>query len=414
LEEVPRDTIGSPAADRGRAALDVFVVFLKLGLTSFGGPVAHLGYFRHEFVERRRWLTERAFADLVALCQVLPGPASSQAGFAIGLQRAGPAGGLAAFLGFTAPSALLMFAAATGRFAIPPAMSAPIVHGLVLVAVPVVAHAVVGMARTMCRDWPTALLALAAMAVLLIAQQVWAQPLVIVAGALLGALFLVRGAEARDPEPSRTAIGAGSRSIANMWLAAFLVLLTGLPILAALFPNSIIAVTDAFYRPGALVFGGGHVILPLLEAETVGRGWLDKETFLAGYGAAQAIPGPLTSFAAFLGAASDTGAPAVVNALVALVAIFLPGFLLVGAVLPWWQGLTAHPRAAGFIRGANATVVGVLAAALYDPVAISAIVRPLDAAIAAAGFIALHLFRAPALPAVVLVAIAGAVGAAWS
>lgn len=389
----------------GRPAFSVFLVFLKLGLTSFGGPIAHIGYFRNAFVVRRKWLSEADFADLVALGQFLPGPASSQVGFAIGLREAGLAGGLAAFIGFTAPSAILMLAAAFGISLLPQPIRTPLFHGLVLVAVPVVAHAVIGMARTLSSTLATALLAIAATVFLVFITQAWAQPVVIVAGALAGLLAGMRTARVQAAER----LSVPWPAIAC--LAAFGLLLIGLPILAVATGAPALQVTDAFYRSGALVFGGGHVVLPLLEAETVGRHWLDSETFLSGYGAAQALPGPLFSFAAYLGAASETGLAPLAAGLIALGAIFLPGLLVMAGALPVWSAIRSRPWASGMMKGAGAAVVGVLAAALYNPVFVSAVKSPVDALIAAIGFVAL-LLRAPALLVVVGVALAGAYSSA--
>ncbi len=399
------------------AALDVFLVFLRLGLTSFGGPVAHLGYFREAFVARRKWIDEAGYADLVALCQFLPGPASSQVGFALGLKRAGALGGLAAWLGFTAPSAALMIAVAYGAdwFASPEGQA--IAHGLKLVAVSIVAHAVFGMARNLCKDTFTRALALAALAVSLLVATVWVQPAVIFAGGLVAVLV------ARGPHPPAspgTSPASGGRNGAEAlfprsggmgagWalLALFFVLLISLPLLAA--QGGVFAIMDSFYRAGALVFGGGHVVLPLLEAETVARGWLTPDAFLAGYGAAQALPGPLFAFAAYLGAAGGP-MPGWTGGLLALAFLFLPGLLLVAGALPLWEALKRRPRAMAFVRGANAAVVGVLAAALWDPVITSGVASPADAAIAAAGFALLQWAKAPAW-LVVLVVGAGGAGA---
>lgn len=384
-----------------RTALQVFLVFLQLGLTSFGGPIAHLGYMREAFVVRRRWLDDAAYAALVALCQILPGPASSQVGFAIGLREAGLKGALAAFAGFTLPSALLMFAAAYGLGAVPQSVRAPLFHGLVLVAAPVVALAVIGMAQRLCSRPSTAAIGLAALATLLLASHPWLSPLVILAGAVLGAAFLGGGqAPARiDAIPVSFRAGAAC-------LAAFLILLVGLPVLALLVPAPGVRLADGFYRSGALVFGGGHIILPLLEAETVGRGWMQAEPFLAGYGAAQALPGPLTAFAAYLGAAADTGLAPAVASLIALAAIFAPGFLLVAGVLPVWNALAGRRWMSGLAAGAGAAVVGVLAAALWRPVLTSALLSPLDAVIALAGLLAL-MSRVPVWIVVAAVAAFG-------
>jgi chromate transporter len=336
----------------------------------------------------------------------LPGPTSSQVGFAIGLQQAGLAGALAAFAGFTAPSAILMFLAATGALALPAQTTGPIVHGLVLVAVPIVAQAVFGMAFTLCRSVFTAALAALALVILLVSATPWTQPAAIIGAGMLGAVF-TRPAGGPSPHPAPGHTGP------LICLALFIILLLVLPLLARIYPAPAIEVADAFYRPGALVFGGGHVVLPLLEAETVGRGWLDRQTFLAGYGAAQAVPGPLFSFAAFLGAASDTGLSNTLGAIIALFALFLPGVLLVAWALPYWDRLKSRPHATGFVRGANAAVVGVLAAALWDPVIASGISNPADALIALAGLFALQVFKAPSWLVVTLTALAGAISAVW-
>lgn len=387
-----------------RSAWDVLLAFAKLGLTSFGGPIAHIGYFRQEFVGRRQWMTEASFADLVALCQFLPGPTSSQVGFAIGLREAGLAGGLAAFVGFTTPSALLMFAAASGLFALTGGAGMAIVHGLMLVAVSVVAHAVYGMARSLCTSAFTALLAVVATAAILLSGASWMQPVVILAGGAIGAL-----AGARPPGASHLIASQSERRRGLIACVIFIALLIGLPLLAAQTGGPAERLAESFYRSGALVFGGGHVVLPLLEAETVGRHWVTQSTFLSGYAAAQALPGPLFAFAAFLGASSIPDIPPIIGAVIALSAIFLPGLLLVSGALAFWVDLKRWRWAAGFVRGANAAVVGVLAAALYRPVMTSAILGPLDAMIAIAGFIALQVFRAPSWLVVIAVAAAGAI-----
>lgn len=389
-----------------RSVWQVFAVFLGLGLTSFGGPVAHLGYFREAFVSRLKWLDERAYAELVAICQILPGPASSQVGFAIGLTQGGFAGALAAFVGFTLPSALLMFGAAWGLDDLPAGIRAPLFHGLVLVAVPIVAHAVIGMAMRLCNGPITAIIGLAAAAALIAFDQAGLAPGLILVGGLAGMALL-------DAQPSQGAMPPAplSRRVGLACLTAFAILLGGLPVISALAPSAALAVTDGFYRTGALVFGGGHVILPLLETETVGRGWLEAEPFLAGYGAAQALPGPLTAFAAYLGAASDTGLPGIAAGLIALAAIFAPGFLLVAGVMPFWNTLSRYRWMPGLAAGAGAAVVGVLAAALWRPVISSAILSPTDAAIAAAGLLAL-VMRAPVWLVVLGVTLAGAYSSA--
>jgi chromate transporter len=398
-----RSVDGAP--ERRPAGL-LFFVFLRLGLTSFGGPIAHLGYFREAFVVRRKWLDEHSYAALVGLCQILPGPASSQVGFAIGLREGGIGGALAAFIGFTLPSALLMFAAAWGLALLPGDIRAPLFHGLVLVAVPVVAYAVIGMAQRLCRGVLTAGIALAVAAALISLDLPWLAPALILAGGLMGIALLREAGSAGDLGPAPLTKAAGLAC-----LAAFLVLLIGLPALAALAPLAGLQVADAFYRTGALVFGGGHVILPLLETETVARGWIGAEPFLAGYGAAQALPGPLTSFAAYLGAASNIGIDPRLASLIALIAIFAPGFLLVAGVMPFWRGLARRRWMAGMAAGSGAAVVGVLAAALWRPVISSAVLGPSDAVIALAGLIAL-LARTPVWMVVAGVALAGAYSSA--
>ena len=385
-----------------RSPWAVFLVFLRLGLTSFGGPVAHLGYFREELVVRRRWLSERNYADLVALCQFLPGPASSQVGMALGLARAGYPGALAAWLGFTLPSAVALILFALGLAHWGDAVPAGLLHGLKVVAVAVVAQAVWGMARSLCPDVPrTSLMAVAACAVLWWSS-VWAQFLVLALAALVGLWTLAPGqGAAHEPLP----IPVGRRA-GMAWLALFVALLLGLPWAAAVFPHATLAVADAFYRAGSLVFGGGHVVLPLLQAELVPTGWVDQDTFLAGYGAAQAVPGPLFTFAAFLGASLQMGPQGVWGALVCLLAIFAPSFLLVAGALPFWEGLRAHPRMRAALAGVNAAVVGLLVAALYQPVWTSAIHTPQDVALALLAGVALMAWKLP--PWLVVAACAGA------
>jgi len=399
---------GDSRASREGSAGEVFGAFLKLGLTSFGGPIAHLGYFRDELVTRRKWLDDRAYADLVALCQFLPGPASSQTGFALGLMRAGALGGLAAWVAFTLPSALLMLLFAMGAASMEGPVAAGAIHGLKLVAVAVVAQAVWGMARTLAPDRPRAgiaLLALFAVALL----PTWAgQVGAILAGGLLG-LWLCRGmVETAGAAAMPSPVG---RRAAMLALVVFAALLLGLPLLAAVSGSHAVALADSFYRAGSLVFGGGHVVLPLLEAETVARGWVSADGFLAGYGAAQAVPGPLFTFAAYLGAVSGPEPNGPMGAAIALVAVFLPGLLLVAGTLPFWAELRSRPRARAAMAGANAAVVGVLGAAFYDPVWTSAVTMPLDAALAAAGFVALTVFRAaPWMVVLALAAIGASLG----
>ncbi|WP_112172196.1 chromate efflux transporter [Paraburkholderia unamae] len=392
---------------RAGRAFEVLTVFLKLGMTSFGGPIAHIGYFRREFVERRRWLDDKAFTDLVGLCQFLPGPASSQTGFAIGWLRAGWAGGLAAWCGFTLPSMFLMIAFA----AIAPDLGGPLgggmIHGLKLVAVAVVAQAVWDMARRLCPDRRRAAIALAAIALLSVLSTDFAQLIVIGVGALLG-LALCR-ADAAEPPRAETANSAGfhvSRKLGLAALIVFCALLFGLPALGATVGAQGVRLFEAFYRSGALVFGGGHVVLPLLQRETVATGWVTPTDFLAGYGAAQAVPGPLFTFAAFLGWMMAGPPRHWGGALLATAGIFLPGLLLVIAALPWWQALRARPAMGSALAGVNAAVVGLLACALYSPVWTSAVLSQADFAIACVGFILLTRWRVPPL-AVVAFCVAG-------
>lgn len=388
---------------RTGSAGEVFWAFLKLGLTSFGGPIAHLGYFREEFVTRRRWFDDRAYGDLVALCQFLPGPASSQVGFAIGLLRAGPLGAAAAWAGFTLPSALLMLAFALGAAALDGPLAQGILHGLKLVAVAVVAQAVLGMAKSLTPDRQRAAIAVLAVAMMVILGGVFGQIGGIVIGGLLGLVFCRGGAIAEGLAAEMPV----SRNVGVLALLGFVGLLVLAPLLAGLGQG--FALFDAFYRAGALVFGGGHVVLPLLEAGTVGQGWLSETTFLAGYGAAQAMPGPLFTFAAFLGAAGTLEPNGVLGAGIALVAIFLPGLLIVLAALPFWQRLRGNAEAQAAMRGANAAVVGILALALYDPVFTSAVLGPMDFVLALAGFVALVSWKLPPLYVVAALAAAGGV-----
>ena len=378
------------------SASEVFRVFLRLGLTSFGGPIAHLGYFREEFVVRRRWVGEARYVELLAICQFLPGPASSQMGFAIGLLRAGWRGALAAFTAFTLPSALLMlaFAGFAPRLGDEPGRS--LVHGLKLVAVCVVAHGVIGMARQMTPDLRRIVIAALGCMLVLWLGTAWSQLVAIGAGAALGAWWC-RHVPARSDAPIPVPYG---RRVAPTLLAIFF---AGL-LLAVLWPSdrpSLAAMAAAFYRAGALVFGGGHVVLPLLQQSLVDTGWMSADTFLAGYGAAQAVPGPMFSIASFLGAELPTGALPVVSALVAVLAIFLPGFLLLGATLPLWQRVSAMRNAAPTLAGVNAAVVGLLAAALYDPVWTQGVGHWSDVAIVAIGLALLLRLRVGALWVVV-------------
>jgi len=390
IEEVglKRSNAGSP--------LEVLRVFLKLGLTSFGGPVAHLGYFRREFVVRRGWLDERAYAELVALAQFLPGPASSQTGFALGLMRAGYLGGLAAWAGFTLPSAAAMTLFAYGEGALHGPIGDGLMHGLKLTAVAIVAQAVLGMAQTLCPDRPRATIAALALILTALAPAAGMQIVVILLGAIAGFLVCRQSAHfaaAMSEAPVSRRMGI---VFASLYFA--LLALSFAPVRAGA-----AAFAAAFYRSGALVFGGGHVVLPLLRAAVVDPGWVSDSAFLAGYGAAQAVPGPLFTFAAYLGAVASLPPGGVAGAALALVAIFAPGLLLLMAALVFWQDLRAGANSRA---GVNAAVVGLLASALYDPVWTSAVRGPTDFAIAAAGFVALVVWRAP--PLLVVVATAAA------
>ena len=369
------------------SAWAVFLIFLRLGLTSFGGPVAHLGYFHTAFVERRRWLSEAAYADLVALCQFLPGPASSQVGLAIGLSRAGYAGAFAAWAGFTLPSAIALIALAQGLAQAGNAVPPGLLHGLKVAAVAVVAQGVWGMARSLCPDGPRRALMLATAAVLIAWPGTAVQLSAIAAAGLIGISVLRPSASAA---PDRLPVPLGRRAGA-VWLVAFGALLLGLPLLATAVPSHALAMIDAFYRAGALVFGGGHVVLPLLQASVVPTGWVSNDTFLAGYGATQAVPGPLFTFAAYLGASMQTAPSGWIGGLVALLAIFAPAFLLVVGALPFWEGLRGQPRVRAALMGVNAAVVGLLLAALWHPVITSGIQSLADALLA--GFALLALMR---------------------
>ena len=400
-------TTGAPAAGQRGSAWEVLRVFLRLGLTSFGGPVAHLGYFRDEFVVRRKWLDEKTYADLVALCQFLPGPASSQVGMAIGLARAGYAGTLAAWTGFTLPSAIALVLFAYGVGALGDVAGVGWLHGLKVVAVAVVAQAVLGMARTLAPDRARATLAVVAAVIVLAFPSAWGQIGAIVLGGLAGVLLL-RGEAQGDHAALPLTV---SRTTGAALLAVFFVLLAGLPLLTATFPSQTIKLIDAFYRAGSLVFGGGHVVLPLLQAATVQPGWVDNNAFLAGYGAAQAVPGPLFTFAAYLGAVSGPAPNGWIGAVICLLSVFLPSFLLVVGALPFWEELRRRPFAQAALRGVNAAVVGLLLAALYNPVWTSGILGAGDFALAIGAFLLLFMWQTPPWLVVVLSALGGAVNA---
>ena len=394
----------SPQQARG-GVREVLGVFLKLGLTSFGGPVAHLGYFRDELVTRRKWLGESAYADLVALCQFLPGPASSQVGFALGLMRAGWGGALAAFLAFTLPSALILLVLALTAARIESAVGLGMLHGLKIVAVAIVAQAVWGMARSLCPDKERAAIAVAAVVLLAFMPGAVGMMGSILLGAVAG-LGLGKGAAMSGvhlPVPVSRPAGVAA-------LALFALLLAGLPVLAGLGQG--LALADSFYRAGSLVFGGGHVVLPLLQAEIVTPGWVSEDAFLAGYGAAQAVPGPLFTFAAWLGAVMGPEPNGLAGAAIALVALFLPGFLILIAALPFWDRFRRKAWAQSAMQGANAAVVGILGAALYSPVFTGAIGGMPDFALALTCFVALTAWKAPPW-AVVLLAAAGGAALGW-
>ncbi len=390
---------GETNGSKAGSAPEVFRVFLKLGLTSFGGPVAHLGYFRREFVVNRAWLDEPAYADLVALCQFLPGPASSQTGFAIGLLRAGCLGGVAAWAGFTLPSAIAMTLVAYGERALKGPAGDGLIHGLKLVAAAIVAQAVLGMAQSLTPDRPRATIAVLSLILMAFAPAGWAQIAVLLLGALAGLVVCREAADIAVADVEARITGLAALAFAGLFFA--LLALSFVPAL----PGAA-ALAAAFYRSGALVFGGGHVVLPLLRTAVVDQGWVSDGAFLAGYGAAQAMPGPLFTFAAYLGAAAAVPPGGVAGAALALVAIFAPGLLLLMAVLPFWNGLRRRVSARAAMAGVNAAVVGLLASALYDPVWTGAVRGPADFAIAAAGFVALTVWRAP--PLAVVAATAGA------
>jgi chromate transporter len=384
--------------------LEVLRVFLKLGLSCFGGPIAHIGYFREEFVVRRRWLDEQAYVDLVALCQFLPGPASSQVGFSIGLLRAGYLGALAAWIGFTLPSAVALVLFAYGAGALTGPAGTGLLHGLKLVAVAIVAQAVWGMARTLCPDRERASIAVVAALIILFSTSSIAQIGAILLGGVAG-LWLCRGAP--DTRVAGHITMPVSRTAGAVALTAFFVLLAGLVILRDMGVSQGIALFEAFYRSGALVFGGGHVVLPLLREAFVGPGWTSDSTFLAGYGAAQAVPGPLFTFAAYLGTVVTPSPHGVTGAMIGLIGIFLPGILILLGTLPFWDSFRQRKGAQAMIRGVNAAVVGLLGAALYNPVWTSSVNAPGDFAIALVGFVLLTVWRAPPLLVVLISAIGG-------
>jgi chromate transporter len=384
---------------------EVLLAFLKMGLTCFGGPIAHIGYFREEFVVRRQWLEEQTYADLVALCQFLPGPASSQVGFSIGLMRAGYRGALGAWVGFTLPSAIALVLFAFGTCTLHGPMGLGLLHGLKLVAVAIVAQAVWGMARTLCPDKERASIAVVSALIVLLSTSPVAQIAAILIGPIAG-FRLCRGG---PPSPVGRMSVPVSRTVGLTALTAFFLLLAGLPILRDFGKSQAIAFFEAFYRSGALVFGGGHVVLPLLRQAVVAPGWVSDDAFLAGYGAAQAVPGPLFTFAAYLGAVLGPSPHGLAGAVLGLIGIFLPGMLILIGVLPFWETFRKRAGAQAMMRGVNAAVVGLLAAVLYDPVWTSSVKTPADFSIALVGFVLLVVWRAPPLLVVIIGACGGIV-----
>jgi chromate transporter len=393
----------APVSTRHGSPLEVLRIFLRLGLTCFGGPIAHIGYFRDEFVVRRKWIDEHAYADLVGLCQFLPGPASSQVGFSIGLMRAGYLGALAAWTGFTLPSAAALILFALGAGALNGPVGSGLLHGLKLTAVAIVAQAVWGMARNLCPDRERASIAVVAALIILPSTSSIGQIAAIALGGLAG-LWLCRS-DAQTP--SGHVEMPVSRTAGLVALAAFFLLLAGLPVLRGLTGSTGVALFDAFYRSGALVFGGGHVVLPLLREAFVAPGWLSDDAFLAGYGAAQAVPGPLFTFAAYLGTVVAPEPHGLAGAALGLLGIFLPGILVLIGTLPFWDAFRNRAGAQAMMRGVNAAVVGVLGAALYDPVWTTTVHSPRDVAVALAGFVLLVAWRAPPLVVVAFSAAAG-------
>ncbi|HEY0862531.1 MAG TPA: chromate efflux transporter [Lacunisphaera sp.] len=393
--------------------VEIFLVALRLGCTSFGGPIAHLAFFREEYVVKRRWLDEAHYADLVALCQFLPGPASSQAGFGIGYLQRGLLGGLAAWLGFTLPSALLMIGFAYGVASLGDLDGAGWLKGLKVAAVAVVAQAVWMMGRSLCPDWPRRALALAAAGLVLWLPFAWSQIAVIAAGATAGLILLKdpgfhRG-NTEERKHGETGSAPPSFRVSAICLGLFFALLLALPVASRALDYPWLDILDRFYRAGSLVFGGGHVVLPLLEREVVAPGWLTPDQFLAGYGAAQAVPGPLFTLSAYLGAVMAHGPGGAAGGLWALLAIFLPALLLVAGALPFWSALRQRPAVQAALRGANATVVGVLLAALWHPVGTAAIVDAGTLVVAVGGFIALLSGKVPTWAVVIVAAGAGAI-----
>jgi chromate transporter len=394
-----------PDDERSGSPWEVLLAFAKLGVSCFGGPIAHIGYFREEFVVRRHWLDEPAFADLVALCQFLPGPASSQVGFSIGLMRGGYLGGLAAWTAFTLPSAILLVLFAYGANMLQGTIGSGLLHGLKLVAVAIVAQAVWGMARSLCPDRERATIAAIVAMIILFSASSIAQIGAIALGGIAG-LWFCRGAP-----PAPTGMGhmsvPVSRPIGLLALATFCLLLGALPLMDTMLHSQGLKLFDAFYRSGALVFGGGHVVLPLLREATVTHGWVSDDAFLAGYGAAQAVPGPLFTFAAYLGAVMKSPPNGIGGAIISLLAIFLPGILVLVGALPFWETFRRLSSAQAIMRGVNAAVVGLLGAALYNPIWTSSVGTPRDFALALVGFVLLTVWQTPPLVVVAISALGG-------
>jgi chromate transporter len=398
------DTVAAAERAHQSTAWEVFRVFLRLGLTSFGGPIAHLGYFHEDFVVRRKWLEEKTYADLVALCQFLPGPTSSKVGIAVGLSRAGYPGALAAWTGFTLPSAIALVLFAYGVDTFGSTLGSGWLHGLKVAAVAVVAQAVLSMMRSLAPDRERATLAVVAAALVLAIPSAFIQIGVILLGAVAGMTWLRQQAPTDHVAMPHTV----TRGAAIAAIVAFLAILLGLPLLVAAFPNHSLQLFEAFFRAGSLVFGGGHVVLPLLQASVVPPGWVSNDAFLAGYGAAQAVPGPLFTFSAYLGAVMGPAPNGWLGAALCLAAMFLPAFLLVVGPLPFWDDLRRQDWARSALRGVNAAVVGLLLAALYNPVWTSGILKPGDFALAAAAFLMLFMWQTPPWLVVVFCALGGA------
>jgi len=383
---------------------EVFAAFLRLGLTSFGGPVAHLGYFHEEFVVRRKWLAEKAYVDLVALSQFLPGPASTKVGIAIGLSRAGYLGALAAWTGFTIPSAIALVAFGYGVTSLGDALGSGWLHGLKVAAVAVVANAVLTMMRTLAPDRERATLAVGAAALVLAVPSSFGQVIAILLGCVIG-LMLFRSVPADDHAALPHPVGRGAAGVA---VALFFVILLGLPLLSVAVPSHTLDLFNAFYRAGSLVFGGGHVVLPLLQAAVVPPGWVTNDAFLAGYGAAQAVPGPLFTFSAYLGTVMGLPPNGWRGAALCLFAMFLPAFLLVVGPLPFWDAMRRKAWAQSALHGVNAAVVGLLLAALYRPVWTSGIATASDFALGVVAFLLLFMWRTPPWLVVVVCGVGGA------